>query len=66
MLSVANKSFVLNVVAPFVFLTCLFHATHLTSSTGWLFCPGVIGLFSRLRSQMKISDSDAPEAKRFV
>ena len=32
--------------------TCLFHATHLTSSIGWLLAPGVIRVPSLLTSQI--------------
>ena len=44
--------------------TCLFQAMPVMSSRGCGLLPGLIGLVGELRSQMKISDSPAPEARR--
>ena len=45
-------------------LTCLFQATPLMSSSGWSLLPGDMGLSGLFKSQMNISDSLAPEARR--
>ena len=45
--------------------TCRFQDTQATSSGGCDFCPGVIGASGFVISQIKISDSEPPEASRF-
>ena len=46
--------------------TCRFQANDKTSSSGWHFVPGVIGFEKLFKSQIKISDSIAPLANKFV
>ena len=46
--------------------TCLFQATHLTSSKGWALAPGVIGVENLFKSQMETSESEAPEANKLA
>ena len=46
--------------------TCLFHATALTSSKGWALAPGVIGIENLFKSQIKISESAAPDANKLA
>lgn len=48
------------------YIPCLFQDRHNTSSAGWDFAPGNIGVSVLFRSHMRISDSEAPLANRFA
>jgi len=48
------------------FIPSLFHAKSITSSKVSDLDPGVIGVLILCKSQMNISDSDAPDANKFV
>lgn len=49
----------------FIHGPCLFQEREIISSVGWETAPGVIGVVRLFKSQMKISDSEAPEASKF-
>lgn len=48
------------------YLPSLFHAKSTTSSKVSDFDPGVIGLLILCKSQINISDFEAPDANKFV
>lgn len=48
------------------YIPSLFHAKSITSSKVSDFDPGVIGVLILCKSQMNISDSDAPDANKLV
>jgi hypothetical protein len=48
------------------YIPCLFQDIHNTSSAGWDFAPGSIGVSVLFKSHIRISDSEAPVANRFA